>query len=111
MTKAKPAPPDPLTTAQVAAATAASVWTVQGWIRSGLLPARRSTSPGRPYLIERADLDEFLARQPTREDPLAQHIRRVLAGDGHFPEPTDDQIRLIARLLPRRGPQEADDVA
>ena len=96
-----------LTTAQAAEIGCTSQWVVQKWIREGLLPARRI---GRPYLIDRADLDEFLASQPTREDPLAEQIRRVLAGDGEFPEPTDDQIRLIARLLPRRA-QETGDVA
>jgi len=101
VTTAKPVPPDPvrwLTTTQAGEIALASQWTVQKWIRDGLLPARQFK--GRAYHINAADLDEFLASQPA--GGLAERIRRVLTAGGDFPELTDDQIRLIARLLPRQ---------
>lgn len=108
MPRLDPAPPRWLTTAQAAEIAEVSMWTVQWWIREGQLPAWRV---GRSYRIDPADLDALMGIEPgsspMTEDPLAEQIRRVLAGDGEFPEPTDDQIRLIARLLPRRGQETA----
>ena len=109
----KPAPSDPaagwLTTAEAAVIANRTHWTVQRWIRTGLLPARLVRGKYRQgqYLISRDALDAFLRDEldPPGGDPLAAQIRRVLAEGGNVPEPTDDQIRLIARLLPPpRGP-------
>ena len=106
----KPAPADWLSTAEAAAVAKRTHWTVQRWIRQGRLPAEKV---GRDYHIDRADLDAFLRGElgPPGGDPLAAHIRRVLADGGDFPEPTDDQIRLIARLLPRPARRRNDGAA
>jgi hypothetical protein len=102
--------PDPsrlLTTAQAGEIALASVWTVERWARDGMLPVTRK---GRTIFIDRGDLAEFMAVRVGRYrplDPLTTQIRQVLRDHAdELPEPTDDQIRLIARLLPpakRRG--------
>jgi excisionase family DNA binding protein len=114
--RAKSATAFDLTTAEAAAISGYAPEVIRRWIRAGKLPARRV--PGRAhgeYRISRADLDAVIAGQPVGlplpagDDPLAEQIRRILAGDGDFPEPTDEQIRLIARLLPRPARRRADD--
>jgi hypothetical protein len=56
--------------------------------------------------IERADLDDMIAGR----DSLAARIRRVLADHGdQLPDLTDEQIRALARLLPRPPATSADD--
>jgi excisionase family DNA binding protein len=106
-----------LTPAEAAERSPYSRQTIWRWIRQGKLPARRvpGRGPGFEYRIDSADLDARLAGEPTLpplppgDDPLAAHIRRVLTDGRGFPDLTDDQIRLIARLLPR--PKRSDDVA
>ena len=106
-----------LTSFEAAALSGYPVKTILRWAREGTLPARKVTGRGQggQYRIRQADLDAVLARPPSGQDPLAIRIRRVLAAHAdELPEPTDTQIRLIAKLLPRpprsRG-EEADDVA
>jgi excisionase family DNA binding protein len=101
---------DWLTVIESAAYAKRSTRTIRQRIKDGDLAAYTPRG-SRLLLIDRADLDEMI-RQGGRES-LAVQIRRVLAGHGdEFPEPTDDQIREIARLLPRPPARaDADDAA
>lgn len=94
---------DGLTVAEAAASTGYSLGMIRTWIRQGTLPARQVPGHGyhgHQYRIDPADLDALVANRG--RDPLANQIRRALKLHAdEFPEPTDDQIRLIARLLPR----------
>ncbi len=68
-------------------------------IHDGDLPAYMPRG-SRLLRVDRADLDEMI--QHGGRESLAAQIRRIIAERGDtFPEPTDDQIREIARLLPR----------
>lgn len=86
-----------------------STRTIRQRIHDGDLPAHTPRG-SRLLLVDRADLDDMI-RNGSRE-PLAARIRRIIAEEGDtFPEPTDEQIRLIARLLPRPAVKAGDDAA
>ena len=90
---------DWLTVPQAAKYSSYSTRTIRQRIHDGDLPAYMPRGSNE-LRIDRADLDDMI-RQGRRES-LAAQIRRVIAEHGEeWPEPTDDQIREIARLLPR----------
>ena len=100
---------DWLTVAESAAYAKRSTRTIRQRIHDGDLPAYVPRG-SRVLLIDRADLDEMI-RHGDRES-LAAQIRRVIAEHGEeWPEPTDDQIREIARLLPRPAVTADHDAA
>jgi excisionase family DNA binding protein len=90
---------DWVTVPQAAEYTGFSTRTIRQRIHDGDLAAYMPRGSNE-LRIDRADLDDMI-RQGRRES-LAAQIRRIIAerGDG-WPEPTDEQIREIARLLPR----------
>ena len=87
---------DWLTVAEAAAYSGFSTRTIRQRIKDGDLPAYIPRG-SRLLRIDRADLDEMIAGRET----LAARIRRVLAEHGdELPSLSDDQIRVLARLLP-----------
>lgn len=98
---------DWLTVDQAAAYAKLSTRTIRQRIADGDLPAYMPRG-SRLLRIDRADLDQMI-RQGRRKS-LAAQIRRVMAERGKdWPEPTDEQIREIARLLPRPASVKAGD--
>lgn len=96
---------DWVTVPQAAAYTGYSTRTIRQRIHDGDLPAYMPRGSNE-LRIDRADLDDMI-RQGRRES-LAAQIRRVIAEHGEgWPEPTDEQIRELARLLPRPAAMNA----
>ncbi len=101
---------DWLTVAEAAAYAKRSPRTIRQRIHDGDLAAYVPRG-SRVLLIDRADLDAMIRHGG--KETLAAQIRRIITERGDtFPEPTDDQIREIARLLPRPPARaDADDAA
>lgn len=96
-----------LTVPQAAAYSGFSTRTIRQRIKDGDLSAYIPRG-SRLLLIDRADLDDMITRGD--RESLAAQIRRIIAERGDtFPEPTDEQIREIARLLPRPHMKADDD--
>jgi excisionase family DNA binding protein len=88
---------DWLTVEQAAEYSGFSTRTIRQRVHDGDLAA--SVPRGSRVLrIDRADLDDMIAGR----ESLAARIRRVLDDHGEeLPSLSDDQIRALARLLPR----------
>ena len=100
---------DWLTVAEAAAYSGFSTRTIRQRIHDGDLAAYMPRG-SRLLRVDRADLDEMI--QHGDRESLAAQIRRIIAEEGDtFPEPTDDQIREIARLLPRPAMTAGDSGA
>ncbi len=100
---------DWLTPAEAARYAKQSTRTIRQRVHDGDLPAYTPRG-SRLVLIDRADLDEMITSGG--RESLAAQIRRVIAEHGEeWPEPTDDQIREIARLLPRPAVTADHDAA
>jgi excisionase family DNA binding protein len=100
---------DWLTVAESAKYAKMSTRTIRQRIHDGDLAAYIPRG-SRLLLVDRADLDAMIRHGG--KETLAAQIRRVIAEHGDtFPEPTDDQIREIARLLPRPAVTAADSGA
>lgn len=97
---------DWLTVAESAKYAKMSARTIRQRVHDGDLAAYKPRG-SRLLLIDRADLDKMIRHGG--KETLAAQIRRVITEIGDtFPDPTDDQIRAIARLLPRPA-VKADD--
>jgi excisionase family DNA binding protein len=97
------------TIAQVAAYTGFSTRTIRQRIADGDLIAHKPYG-SRIWLIDLDDVDQMITGQG--HESLAARIRRVLAENGdQIPDPTDEQIALVARLLPRPPARPGDSDA
>ena len=99
---------DWLTIAEAGVYAKMSTRTIRQRVRDGDLTAYMPRG-SRLLRIDRDDLDAMIAGR----ESLATRIRRVLADRGdQLPDLTDDQIRMLARLLPRPSVKaKADDAA
>ena len=98
---------DWLTVAEAAAYSGFSTRTIRQRIHDGDLNAYLPRG-SRLLRIDRADLDEMIAGR----EPLADRIRAVLADHGdELPDLSDEQIRTLARLLPRPAVKAGDGAA
>jgi excisionase family DNA binding protein len=94
-----------LTVTQAAAYTGFSARTIRQRIHDGDLPAYMPRG-SRLLRIERADLDDMIAGR----ESLTARIRRVLDDHGgELPPLSDEQIRALARLLPRPSAEAGED--
>jgi excisionase family DNA binding protein len=95
---------DWLTVDQAAAYSGFSTRTIRQRIHDGDLPACVPRG-SRLLRIDRADVDDMIAGR----ESLAARIRRVLADHGdELPDLTDEQITVLARLLPRPRAEAGD---
>lgn len=89
-----------LTVDQAAAYSGFSTRTIRQRVYDGDLPAYMPRG-SRLLRIDRADLDAMIEHGGRRE-ALADRIRQVLADHGdQLPDLSDEQITVLARLLPR----------
>lgn len=83
--------------------------TIRQRIKDGDLPAYKPRG-SRELRVDLADVDELIASG--EGESLAARIRRVLADHGdQLPDLTDEQIRTLARLLPRPSMRTGSDDA
>lgn len=102
------APPRWSTVAGAARYSGFAVRTIRQRIADGDLPAHKPRG-SRELRVDLADVDEMIT---SGRDPLAERIRRIIAEhDGELPDLTDEQIALLARLLPRPPARTGDSDA
>ena len=92
------------TTREVAQRASVSTRTVQRWIESGGLPARRV---GRTLRVEPAEFEAWWEAQATRQVQQPAPERRVVPapveGYGPWPHPQAERLRRMRTALKRPG--------
>jgi excisionase family DNA binding protein len=95
------------TIARAADYSSLAVRTIRQRIADGDLPAHKPRG-SRIWLVDLNDVDDMI-----RDRRLIDEVRRLLATEGPQRPLTDEQVRLVARLLPppRDGKADDDDAA